>query len=87
MTAVSWGCGAIVAENRAEVRGAATPLIGVGIWAHFRQENSASCNLVAHAWNRYGVQNQETKDHPDIYVCRGLRRPWREFSKDFRYFG
>ena len=62
-------------------------LIVVGISAHFLQENFASCNLVAHTWNRYGVQNEETKDHPDIYVCRGLRRSWREFWKDLRYFG
>ena len=59
----------------------------VAISAHFLQENSASCNLFAHTWNRYGVQNAETKDHPDTYVCRGLCRPWREFWKDFRYFG
>jgi Dolichyl-phosphate-mannose-protein mannosyltransferase len=62
-------------------------LIVVGLSAHFVQEHFATCKLVAQAWNRYGVQNEETKDHPDIRVCRGLRPPWPEFWKDFRYYG
>ncbi len=62
-------------------------LIVVGFSARFVQQNFASCQLVAHTWNRYGVQNEETKDHPDIRVCRGLRQPWPEFWKDFRYYG
>jgi hypothetical protein len=28
---------------------------------------------VAHTWNRYGVLNEETRNHPDIFVCRHLR--------------
>jgi agmatine/peptidylarginine deiminase len=46
---------------------------------HFLQENFTSCKVVAHTWNRYGVKNEETEDHPDIFVCRGLRKPWPEF--------
>jgi Dolichyl-phosphate-mannose-protein mannosyltransferase len=62
-------------------------LIVVGFSANFVQENFATCELVAHTWNRYGVQNEETRDYPDIYVCRGLRRPWPEFWKDFQHYG
>jgi len=36
--------------------------------------------------NPYGVKNEEDAN-PDIYVCRGLRKPWPEFWKDFQYFG
>jgi len=31
--------------------------------------------LAGHVTNRYGVLNEETKDHPDIFVCRGFRKP------------
>jgi hypothetical protein len=61
-------------------------LIVVGFSANFVQENFATCELVAHTWNRYGVQNEETRDYPDIYVCRGLRRAWPEFWKEFQHY-
>jgi hypothetical protein len=62
-------------------------LIVLGYSAHFLEENFASCEVVAHTWNPYGAQNEETRDHPDIYVCRGLRRPWPEFWKEARHYG
>ena len=34
-----------------------------------------------------GVHNEESEDHPDIYVCGGLRLPWPEFWKEFQAFG
>jgi len=46
-----------------------------------------SCKVAAHIWNRYGVENEETRDHPDIFVCHTLRKPWSDFWKTFRYFG
>lgn len=45
------------------------------------------CELAGHTSNRYGIKNEETRDHPDIFVCRRLRQPWSEFWKNFRYFG
>jgi hypothetical protein len=33
------------------------------------------------------VLNEETKDHPDIFICRGLKQSWPEFWKSFRYYG
>lgn len=62
-------------------------LIVLGLSKDFLQENFASCELAAHTWNRYGVKNEETQAHPGIFVCRGLRRPWPEFWKGFRYYG
>ena len=46
-----------------------------------------SCQLVGHITNREGVPNEETTDHPDIFLCRHLRRPWSEVWKRNRHFG
>lgn len=46
-----------------------------------------SCELAGHNGNRYGVENEESRDHPDIFVCRGLRRSWPEFWRALRNFG
>ena len=62
-------------------------LIVIGISPRFLQRNFSACQLAGHAWNRYGVENEETRDHPDIYVCRGLRQSWPDFWKNFHYYG
>ena len=31
----------------------------------------------------YGVRNEETKDHPDIFVGRGFKTSWPEFWEKF----
>jgi hypothetical protein len=46
-----------------------------------------SCQVAGHTRNNYNVLNEETKDHPDILVCRNLRYAWPEFWKQFRYYG
>jgi len=62
-------------------------LIILGHSSRFLGENFNSCRVAAHTWNRYAVENEESVDHPDIYVCRGLKRPWREFWNGYRHFG
>jgi 4-amino-4-deoxy-L-arabinose transferase-like glycosyltransferase len=62
-------------------------LIVLGLSREFVDRTFVSCEVVAHTWNRYGVMNEETRNHSDIFVCRGLRRPWPEFWMDFRYYG
>jgi hypothetical protein len=62
-------------------------LIILGESAGFVNPRFESCRLAAQVWNRYGVQNEETRDHPEIYVCRGLKSSWPEFWKSFRHFG
>jgi 4-amino-4-deoxy-L-arabinose transferase-like glycosyltransferase len=47
----------------------------------------ASCELAAHTWNHLGIDNEETVDHPDIFLCRGMRQSWPEFWKHFRFYG
>ena len=51
------------------------------------QSSFVSCALAAHTWNRFGVLNEETLDHPDIFVCHTLRKPWPEYWKTARHFG
>jgi hypothetical protein len=62
-------------------------LIVVGISREFLERNFGSCALAGHVTNRYGVQNEETTRHPDLFVCRQLRQPWPVFWKQFRYYG
>jgi 4-amino-4-deoxy-L-arabinose transferase-like glycosyltransferase len=46
-----------------------------------------SCQVVAQNKNRYGIVNEESRYHRDIYLCRKLRQPWPEFWKKYRNFG
>lgn len=62
-------------------------LIILGESANFVNQRFESCRVAAQVWNRYGVENEETRDHPEIYVCRGLKSSWPEFWKNFRHFG
>ena len=82
---------AISGVNSYWARGYGNPapqtLIVVGLPAGFLQDHFDSCQVAARTWNRYGVQNEETLDHPDIFVCRGLRESWPVFWSSFRYYG
>ena len=62
-------------------------LIVLGLSHHYVDELFQSCELAGHTGNPYRVANEESKDHPDIFICRNLRDPWPEFWKDFRYYG
>jgi 4-amino-4-deoxy-L-arabinose transferase-like glycosyltransferase len=62
-------------------------LIVVGLSRDFLQRSFESCELAGHITNPYGIKNEETSEHPDIFVCRRLRKPWAEFWKQFKYYG
>ena len=34
------------------------------------------CRLAGHSGNAWGVVNEESRDHPDIFVCGRARKPW-----------
>jgi hypothetical protein len=51
------------------------------------QELFESCVVAANNVNRYGVVNEESKEHPDILLCRNLKKSWPEFWQRFRRFG
>jgi 4-amino-4-deoxy-L-arabinose transferase-like glycosyltransferase len=62
-------------------------LIVIGFSRAFAERNFEFCEIAGRTTNRYGVKNEETLDHPAIFVCRRLRRPWPEFWKRLRNFG
>lgn len=81
---------AISGVNSSWERGFLNPppatVIVVGYSREFLEKHFASCVLVAHTWNRYGVTNEETVEDPDIFVCGGLKESWEEFWKRVRLF-
>lgn len=46
-----------------------------------------TCVVAAKNTNRLGVENEESRDHPDILLCRNLRIPWPVYWERFRRFG
>jgi hypothetical protein len=46
-----------------------------------------SCQLAGHNTNSHGVKNEESREHPDIYLCRGMKRSWSEFWPHFQRYG
>ena len=62
-------------------------LVVVGVPSSYLPTLFESCTLAGHITNKYNVLNEETREHPDIFVCRGMKRTWEEFWKQFRYFG
>ena len=68
---------------------------GPGLLLRFREVRSReaaerrfeTCGLAARLANRYGVLNEETRDHPDVFVCRGPRQPWPAVWPELRRFG
>ena len=62
-------------------------LIVIGLSHEYVNDHFESCRLAGHTWNRYGVKNEETVDHPDIFVCGSPTQGWPEFWKHFRYYG
>jgi Dolichyl-phosphate-mannose-protein mannosyltransferase len=63
------------------------PLIVVG-WSQTSVERTfTDCRLAGHNGNSEGIKNEESEDHPDIFVCAGPRKSWAEFWKDYQRFG
>jgi Dolichyl-phosphate-mannose-protein mannosyltransferase len=46
-----------------------------------------SCVVAAKNTNPFGVENEESRDHPDILLCRNLRMPWPVYWERSRRFG
>jgi len=61
-------------------------LIVVGYPREFLEQEFASCSVEGRTRNRYGVANEESAEEPEIYVCRGLKAPWKEFWVRARRF-
>ncbi|HEY6305331.1 MAG TPA: glycosyltransferase family 39 protein [Candidatus Angelobacter sp.] len=46
-----------------------------------------SCAVAAENKNPFGVENEESRDHPQILLCRNLRMSWPVYWEHFRRFG
>jgi 4-amino-4-deoxy-L-arabinose transferase-like glycosyltransferase len=46
-----------------------------------------SCQVAAKNTNRFGVVNEESRDHPHILLCHNLRTPWPLYWSTHRRFG
>ncbi|HXT23880.1 MAG TPA: glycosyltransferase family 39 protein [Candidatus Eisenbacteria bacterium] len=47
----------------------------------------ASCVLAGNNGNPWGVDNEESREHPDILVCRNLKPSWPQYWATHRRFG
>jgi hypothetical protein len=45
------------------------------------------CRLAGHSGNAWGVVNEESRDHPDIFVCGPARKPLSELWSHGPEFG
>jgi hypothetical protein len=64
-----------------------TTLIVLG---HNREQADSiftGCRLAEHNGNAEGIKNEESTDHPDIFVCGPPRLPWPELWKAHINFG
>jgi hypothetical protein len=81
----------ISGTNSAWLRGYPVPppstLIVVGLSHRYVDRMFTSCRVAAHNGNALSVHNEESDDHPDIFVCGGPRLPWPEFWKEYQAFG
>jgi 4-amino-4-deoxy-L-arabinose transferase-like glycosyltransferase len=62
-------------------------LIAVGLDDDFLKEHFERCEVAAQNINPYGVINEESRYHPNIYLCHHLLQPWPEFWANFQRFG
>ena len=62
-------------------------LVVLGYSRTFLERHFESCMSSGLVQNRYGVANEETTDHAEIFVCRRLRGSWPEFWKVLRHYG
>jgi Dolichyl-phosphate-mannose-protein mannosyltransferase len=81
----------ISGTNTAWYRGYGNPppenVIAVGISRKYLERHFSSCTLAGHNGNPYGINNEESREHPDIFVCAAPLNGWAEFWKDFQWFG
>jgi hypothetical protein len=77
--------------NSAWLRGYPTPQPTTLIVLGFSREAAVlaftGCRLAGHNGNLAVLNNEESQDHPDIFVCGGPRLPWPEFWKKYQSFG
>ncbi len=77
--------------NSAWLRGYPEPtpstLIVLGLSRKYADRTFIGCRPGGRIVNPYGLQNEESREHPDIWVCGPPRTSWDEFWKQFQHFG
>ena len=77
--------------NSAWLRGYPTPppttLIVVGVSREDANQIFTGCRVAGHNGNTEGIPNEESRSHPDIFVCGSPRLPWPAFWKKYQSFG
>jgi hypothetical protein len=81
----------VMLTNSGWLRGYPTPppstLIVLG-WSQEQLDREfTSCRVAGHNENPSGIKNEESEDHPDIYLCGPPKKPWAEFWEDNQRFG
>ncbi len=81
----------ISTTNSAWLRGYPSPppttIIALGISQKQADTIFTGCRLAGHNGNSEGVKNEESKYHPDIFVCGPPRKPWPVLWKEHQDFG
>jgi hypothetical protein len=62
-------------------------LIVTGFRPDSVERHFTNCRPAGKITNRYGVMNEETRDHPEFFVCGPPRKAWAEFWRGFQQFG
>jgi hypothetical protein len=62
-------------------------IIALGIRPDQADQIFTNCRLAAHNGNSQGVRNEESIDHPWIFVCGPPRKSWVEVWKEHKDFG
>jgi hypothetical protein len=64
-----------------------TTIIALGIRPEEADQIFTNCRLAGHNGNSQGVRNEESVDHPWIFVCGPPRKPSAELWKEHKNFG
>jgi hypothetical protein len=66
---------------------APSTFIVLGLRRSQADELFTGCRLAGHNGNSLGVKNEESQDHPDIFVCGPPRKPWPQIWRERQDFG
>lgn len=66
---------------------APTTIIALGITRAEADAIFTGCRLAGHNGNTERIRNEESEDHPDIFLCGPPRQPWPALWKEHKDFG
>jgi hypothetical protein len=64
-----------------------TTLIVLGISRDDADRIFTGCRLAGHNGNSEGIRNEESQDHPNIFLCGPPRLSWRDLWRNHQDFG